>query len=134
MKRFFIGDIAKRFGLNPRTIRYYEGIGILPKAGRTESRYRIYDIETVKRLEFILKAKTLGLSLDEIKEIILLHERGEVPCEYTKGFIKNKITEIDEKIYNLAELKTKLTKLLGQKKYRVAESICPIITEAEKKT
>ncbi len=134
MKRFFIGDVAKRFGLNPRTIRYYERIGILPKAGRTESGYRIYTDEAIKILEFILRAKTLGLRLDEIKEIILLHERGEVPCECTKGFIKNKISEIDEKIYSLTDLKTKLTKLLGQRKYKVAESICPIITEEEKKT
>ncbi len=134
MKRFFIGDIAKRFNLNPRTIRYYETIGILPKATRTESGYRVYTDETIERLEFILKAKALGLKLNEIKEIILLHERGEVPCECTKGFIKNKLLEIDEKIYNLTELKTKLTKLLRLKKYRVAESICPIITEAEEKT
>lgn len=63
MKRFFIGDIAKRFGLNPRTIRYYEIIGILPKARRTESGYRIYSYETIERLEFILKAKALGLKL-----------------------------------------------------------------------
>ena len=58
MKRFFIGELGKRFGLNPRTIRYYERIGILPKAGRTESGYRIYSDETIKRLEFILKAKS----------------------------------------------------------------------------
>ncbi len=115
MKRFFIGDIAKRFNLNPRTIRYYETIGILPKATRTESGYRVYTDETIERLEFILKAKALGLKLNEIKEIILLHERGEVPCECTKGFIKNKLLEIDEKIYNLTELKTKLTKLLRLK-------------------
>jgi DNA-binding transcriptional MerR regulator len=48
MKRFFIGDIAKRFGLNPRTIRYYETIGILPRAARTESGYRVYSDETIR--------------------------------------------------------------------------------------
>ena len=132
MKRFFIGDIAKRFGLNPRTIRYYEAIGILPKPIRSESGYRVYSEETVERLEFILRAKTLDLKLDEIKEIIQLHEKGEVPCECTKEFIRNKITEIDEKITNLTELKGKLTGLLKLKRYKVAESICPIITESEK--
>jgi DNA-binding transcriptional MerR regulator len=67
MKRFFIGDIAKRFGLNPRTIRYYETISILPKARRIESGYRVYDDKAIEMLEFILKAKTLGLKLEEIK-------------------------------------------------------------------
>lgn len=135
MKRFFIGDIAKRFGLNPRTIRYYETIGILPKPVRSESGYRVYSGETVERLEFILKAKTLGLKLEEIKEIIQLHEKGEAPCECTREFIKNKISEIEEKIITLTELEARLTKLLKAKKVKtISDSICPIITGAEKKT
>ena len=133
MKRFFIGDIAKKFGLNPRTIRYYEAIGILPKPIRSESGYRVYSEETIERLEFILKAKTLGLKLDEIREILLLHEKGEVPCECTKEFIRNKVSEIDEKITSLTELKTKLQKLLKLKKQKeFSMSICPIIEKAEK--
>lgn len=128
MKRFFIGDVAKRFGLNPRTLRYYEKIGILPKAGRTESGYRTYDIETIKRLEFILKAKALGLKLDEIKEILLLHEKGKVPCGCTKDFVRKKLIEIDEKITSLTELKVRLARLLKPKKHKPAtRSICPII-------
>jgi len=128
MKKFFIGDIAKRFGLNPRTIRYYETFGILPKAERTESRYRVYTDDAIERLEFILKAKTLGLKLDEIREILLLHEKGEMPCECTKEFIRNKISEIEDKITSLTELKIRLTELLKIKKYKVAiKSICPII-------
>lgn len=133
MKRFFIGDLAKKFGLNPRTIRYYETIGILPKARRTESRYRIYTDGTIERLEFILKAKTLGLKLDEIKKIIQLYEKGEVPCECTREFIKNKVEDIEEKITILAELKTKLSELLKLKRYEgTTKSICPIIEGSEK--
>lgn len=133
MKRFFIGDVAKRFGLNPRTIRYYETIGILPKAKRTESRYRIYTDEAIERLEFILKAKSLGLKLEEIKEIILIHEKGEAPCECTKEFIRNKISEIKEKIITLTELEARLTRLLKIKKVKtISDSICPIITGYEK--
>ncbi|MDA8388122.1 MAG: MerR family DNA-binding transcriptional regulator [Nitrospiraceae bacterium] len=62
MARHFIGDIARRFGLNPRTLRYYEAIGILPKAGRTESGYRVYGEGAVERLEFVLKARALASS------------------------------------------------------------------------
>ncbi len=128
MKRFFIGDIAKRFGLNPRTIRYYETIGILPRAARTESGYRVYSDETIRRLEFILKAKTIGFKLSEIKEILFLHEKGEAPCECTREFIRKKISEIDEKITSLTELKARLLGILRVKRYKpVSNSICPII-------
>jgi DNA-binding transcriptional MerR regulator len=133
MERYFIGDIAKKFGLNPRTLRYYESIGILPKAGRTEGGYRVYGERAVERLEFVLKAKALGLKLDEIKKIIDLHERGEVPCECTKDFIRGKINEIEEKVASVTDLKERLEKLLRLKKHRIpTKSICPIITESEK--
>lgn len=133
MGRFFIGDIAKRFGLNPRTIRYYENIGILPKAKRTESGYRIYTDETIARLDFILKAKALGLKLDEIKAIVDLYEKGEVPCECARSIISNKIKEIDEKIVSLTELRMRLSNLLNLKTHRISiKSICPIIEGPQK--
>jgi len=131
MKRLFIGDIARKFSLNPRTIRYYETIGLLPKARRIESGYRIYTEEAKERLEFILKAKALGLNLAEIKEIINLYEKGEIPCEYTRAIMKKKIEDIDEKISNLTELKTKLTNLLKLKQHGIPIGfICPIIEKA----
>ena len=59
-----IGDLAKHFDLNPKTIRYYEEIGLLPDPARTESGYRQYDGQAVSRLGFIQRAKLLGLSLE----------------------------------------------------------------------
>lgn len=135
MERYFIGDIAKKFGLNPKTIRYYESIGVLPRATRTESGYRVFSLEIVERIEFILKAKTLGLTLEEIKEIISLYEKGEAPCECTRDFFKNKILEIDDKIAALTALKEKLARLVKLKKTgRTSGVICPIIAEPEKGT
>ena len=133
-RRFFIGDVANRFGLNPRTIRYYESIGLLPRAGRTEGGYRVYSDEFIDRLEFILKAKTFGLTLEEIKQIISLHDKGELPCDCTRKFIRNKIAETEDKISALVELKSALEGLLKPNKYQAVKSICPIITEAQKKT
>lgn len=131
MKRFFIGDIAKRLGLNPRTIRYYEMVGILPKPKRTEMGYRTYDSKMIERLEFILKANALGLKLDEIKEITGLYEKGEISCECTRAIIRNKIEEIDEKISNLLDLKKRLTNLLGLNGQDIPTgSIYPIIENA----
>ncbi len=128
MGRMFIGDVAKRLGLNPRTIRFYEKIGLLPKAFRTESGYRVYDSDMVTRLEFILKAKELGLKLEEIKEIIAIHDRGQQPCPCTTGFLNKKISEIDQKMNALADLKIKLIKLLKPSRSKATQgTICPII-------
>jgi DNA-binding transcriptional MerR regulator len=134
MKRLFIGHIAKRFGLNPRTIRFYESIGILPEAIRTEAGYRTYTDETVGLLEFILKAKGMGLKLNEIKEILQLHKGGKAPCDYTRDFIAHKIREIGEKINNLKELKTSLEKTLKAPapQMKAFPSICPIIENYKK--
>ncbi len=124
----FIGDVAKKLGLNPRTIRYYEKIGLLPKAIRTVSGYRLYSSDTIYKLEFILKAKELGLKLEDIKEIMDIHNRGEVPCPCTTKFLNNKISEIDEKVNALSALKIKLTKLLKPTRSKTTQgTICPII-------
>ena len=128
MGRMFIGDVAKKLDLNPRTIRYYEKIGLLPKAIRSDSGYRIYSSDTIYRLEFILKAKELGLKLEDIKEIMDIHNRGEVPCPCTTAFLNNKISEIDEKMNALSDLKIKLTKLLKPARSKTTQgTICPII-------
>src|SRR5258708_32647874 len=74
-----IGELAARFGLNPKTIRYYEEIGLLKRAGRSESGYRLYGKPDVERLGFIRRAKTLSLSLDEIRDILSAQEEGSPP-------------------------------------------------------
>jgi DNA-binding transcriptional MerR regulator len=130
MKTFFIGELADRFGLNPRTIRYYEKIGVLPASSRAESGYRLYTLDAVSRLEFILKAKTLGLTLEEIRRILSLHDEGVVPCEHTRDFVRRKMREADEKIEALQSLKRALSKALKSKFRQHSASFCPIIEEA----
>jgi len=68
---FKIGELAKRFGVNVRTLRYYEEIGLLP-AARLESGYRTYSEADAQRLRFVLKAKRAGFSLEEIYTILRL--------------------------------------------------------------
>jgi MerR family transcriptional regulator, copper efflux regulator len=130
MKTFFIGELADRFGLNPRTIRYYERIGVLTKAARSEGGYRLYSQDSAARLEFVLKAKTLGLTLEEIRRILSLHDEGVVPCEHTRDFVRRKVQEADEKIAALQALKKTLSKALKSRFRKHSASFCPIIEEA----
>ncbi|MDP9402395.1 MAG: heavy metal-responsive transcriptional regulator [Actinomycetota bacterium] len=106
-----IGELAERMALNPRTIRYYESIGLLPDPERTASGYRAYGEADVDRLAFIRSAQRLGLALDEIREVFALRDRGEAPCAYVRGLISKEIVEIDRRLKELRGLRQELVAL-----------------------
>ncbi len=70
MGSYTIGQVAERSGFSSSALRYYEGIGLVPPAGRSDSGYRLYDDRTLNRLAFITRAKQLGCSLDEITDLV----------------------------------------------------------------
>lgn len=76
-----VGQFAAEFGINPKTIRYYEQIGLLPTARRTSAGYRLYGPKDADHLRFILKARGIGLTLNEIRDILNLRQNGKQPCE-----------------------------------------------------
>lgn len=106
-----IGELGDRLGVNPKTIRYYEEIGLLPEPARNNSGYRVYGEQDVERLAFVLRAKALDFSLEEIGEILALRERGEAPCPYVVQQIEAKIDEVDRKIEALRKLRGELEEL-----------------------
>jgi DNA-binding transcriptional MerR regulator len=105
-----IGEIAGELKLNPKTIRYYEEVGLLPNPKRSESGYRLYSRYEVERLRLISRAKLLGLSLAEIKEIVEYAISGR--CGLTEArllsLVESKLGEIDRKIDDLITLKDNL--------------------------
>lgn len=106
-----IGELADRLGVNPRTIRYYERIGLLPEPERTASGYRVYSDTDVERVTFIKTAQRLGMALDEIREILDLRHRGERPCAYVRDVLRRHVADIDARIAELQDLRTSLTEL-----------------------
>ncbi len=106
-----IGALADQLGLNPKTIRYYEGIGLLPEPKRTASGYRDYDDSTAELLTFIKTAQRLGITLDAIREIVALRDRGEQPCTYVREVLRREVADIDERIAELARLREQLVTL-----------------------
>ena len=107
-----IGEVADELGINTRTIRYYESIELIPAAPRTPAGYRDYANEDVDRLEFIRTAQRLGLSLGEIRQVLLLRERGEQPCDYVLGTVHRQLRDIDRRIRELIALRDDLHRLL----------------------
>lgn len=125
-----IGAIKNKSGVPIKTIRYYEGIGIIRASKRTEGGFRLFSRDVIPRLHFIKRAQLLGFSLDEIKSILEIHDRGEVPCKEVKQAIEEKISEIEEKIHTLTELREYLSGLISKESVpdrNIENIICPII-------
>lgn len=108
MNQTFIGAIAKQADTPIKTIRYYEAVGLLPRPPRTTSRYRLYPPATVERLAFIRKAQSLGLRLDEIKEVLELADRGRCPCGHVQRVLTTRLAELKRKIADLRVLERRI--------------------------
>jgi DNA-binding transcriptional MerR regulator len=125
-----IGAVAKESGLPVKTIRYYDEIGLLKTAGRTEGGYRVFAEDVFTRLGFIRRSQSLGLTLTEIKEFLDVHDQGDMPCAHIHVKLEDKLVEIERQIQELQLLKQELKGLLSEW-HNAAEStqetICPII-------
>ena len=106
MEGLTIGKLAKQAGIGIETVRFYERQGLIPPPARTDSNYRIYSEEEVGRLKFIKRAKLLGFTLNEIKDLLTLQHNPHA----TKADIKQRT---DEKIINIREKIRDLELMLG---------------------
>ena len=75
-----ISELAKRAGVTSRTLRHWERVGVLPRATRTHTGYRMFDTQIAHRIAFIPKAKTVGLTLKEMRRLLELARKGKNPC------------------------------------------------------
>jgi DNA-binding transcriptional MerR regulator len=105
MTGLLIGEVAKRTGFPPPTIRYYEEVGLLKKPSRAESGYRSYSSKTIDELLFVKKAQALGFSLDEITEILKLSRSGQKPCERVLAMSHRHLDAIDSRIRDLQKFR-----------------------------
>jgi DNA-binding transcriptional MerR regulator len=106
-----IGELAERAGTSVKTIRYYDRIGVLRPAERSESGYRLYGEDALDRYRFVRAAQAVGLRLGEIREVIALRDRGETPCGFVVDLIGRRAAELDARIAELAALRDELRSL-----------------------
>ena len=121
------GTLAKQAGVNGETLRYYEREGLLPEPKRSESGYRLYREDDVKRVRFIKRAQELGFNLREIKELLALTAEDDNSVQDVKKLSQQKIHEIQEKIDSLEAMKKTLTKLVRACSGKGKVEHCPII-------
>ena len=107
-------QLAQRASINLETIRFYEEKGLLPPAPRTASGYRKFSEKMIERLAFVKRAKALGFSLEEIRE--LLHLQGEQSgvCVEVRDLLQTKLSTVREKKADLEKLEAHLSDALGK--------------------
>ena len=126
----FIQQVAKKLNITTRTIRHYEDLGII-KSNRLENNYRVYDTKNYDKLKFLVRARNLGFSLKECKELIKLFENDSRQSSSVREIAKKKSNDLKLQIQELDNLKVSLEWLVkkcpGNEKPN-----CPIIDELAK--
>lgn len=132
-KKITIGKLARLAGVNIQTIRYYERWGILHPIARTESGYRLYEENELKRLMFIRHAKEMGFTLKEIGELMELEIFPLSACKKVMRKAEDKLKGVEEKIESLKSLKKALKELIKACKNRMPMEGCPILESLKKR-
>ena len=127
MASLTIGQLAKRADVGVETVRFYERKALLAEPDRRPSGYRQYDEEVVDRLRFIKRAKELGFTLNEIKELLSLRIDPSTTCADVKNRAEEKIDDIQAKIRTLQKMKKALAKVTKACSGRGGTSECPIL-------
>jgi len=107
-----IGELAKATGVSPKTIRYYETIGLLKPAHRTKGNYRVYDESAIPMLQFIRHAERLGFSLKDIRQVLRVWRRKGVICGIVRQIAQQKLEQVDALLRELMALRERLQRLI----------------------
>lgn len=107
-----IGDVARITGASTKTIRFYEEAGLLPEPTRTPGGHRAYEPDIAERLGFIRRCQAAGMTLQEIRQILTVHDRGESPCGHVRALLAERRDTVRAQIAELITLETHLDTLL----------------------
>ena len=125
-----IGELASAAGVTADAVRYYERLKILPRPSRTHAGYRLYSHEDIERVRFIKQSQSLGLSLDEIKELLPGRGAGFSKCRRVRDLLSAKLAELDAKISEMRTFRKTLASYLQECEEALAgkrEDRCPVL-------
>lgn len=106
MKHYTISQLSQLSHINLETIRYYEKIRLIEKASRGENGYRYFTPTTVDELNFIRTCRSIGFSIDEIKQLRELKQNPTNNCEMADRLVKDHLKQIEKKMGELAQIKS----------------------------
>lgn len=109
-----IGALSKATGTTVEAIRWYERVGVLPAPARTAGNYRAYGTAHLERLSFVRRARDLGFTLDQVRELLRLADERSRPCGAVDRVAREHLEEVERKIADLEALRRELQSLIGQ--------------------
>lgn len=133
MERLSIGKLARQAGVKISTIRVYERHDLLPEPARSAAGYREYETADLDRLVFIRRAKELGFTLSEIRELLALFDAPDTGCADVLAQAEEKLADIDARLRDLRKMKRSLTDLTKACTGQGPSSGCPIFQALERK-
>ncbi|MEJ2120431.1 MAG: Cu(I)-responsive transcriptional regulator [Alphaproteobacteria bacterium] len=128
-----IGEVAGKSGVPAKTIRYYEDVGLIPPARRTESGYRDYDDRDLATLRFVQRARSLGFSVKDVGALLALwHDNARASAE-VKALAADHVSEIDRKLAELKSMRRTLVDLM-ERCHGDDRPDCPILDDLARAT
>lgn len=127
-----IGRLARSVALESKTLRYYDRVGLLRPVARTPSGYRLYDEPAAGRLRFILRAKSLGINLADIRRVLAFRDEGLAPCRHVQDLVSGNVARIESQITDLQALRRDLRRLQRELKLHIPRDVqagadCPCL-------
>lgn len=106
-----IGRLGKMAGIEAKTLRYYDRVGLVKPSARTAAGYRLYDEQSASRLQFIRRSKAIGMSLSDIRRILAVREEGAAPCQHVLDLVSRNLADVATQIGYLETLHKDLRRL-----------------------
>lgn len=122
-----IGEMSRKLGLRPDTLRYYERIGLLRRITRAPSGLRLYDDRDVSRLRFIRRAQNMNFSLAEISDLLQMRDDPRTARDDVRALMELKLEDVEERLRQLTRLRTEMKLLVNL--CRGATDGCPILED-----
>ena len=123
-----IGEVASQSEVNAKMIRRYEAQGIIPKAGRSESGYRQYSLNDVHVLTFVKRARELGFSMKDIKQLVSLWRNKNRTSSQVKSIATKHVAELEKKLFEIQSMLSTLNNLV-ENCHGDQRPDCPILDE-----
>ncbi len=111
---FSIGAAARRSGVNIETIRFYERRALLKAPPRTAGGHRVYDADGVKRLNFVRRARELGFTLDQVRDLLALADEEETSCAQVAALANDQLNAVRGRLADLARMETVLAAMIDR--------------------